>query len=204
MPDDPASPAAAPPASAPPAGRKRPPTAAEARALGHPLRLRILFACRDRARTNKELAETLGSTPGTIHYHLKPLVAEGFLQPETPRPGPRGSVEQPYRSTGKSWELSGTPRGSRTLLEVGVDELEAAGAEAVVHLTRLGLTLRPADAEELDTRLGLLVEEFASRSLTPPGTSADDLPDDAESFTLFVALHRPEAGEPVRADEGTG
>jgi predicted ArsR family transcriptional regulator len=184
---------------------KRPPTAAEARALGHPLRLRILFACRERARTNKELVEALGSTPGTIHYHLKPLVAEGFLQPEAPRPGPRGSTEQPYRSTGKSWELSGTPQGSRTLLEVGVDELEAARAEAIVHLTRLGLTLRPADVEELDTRLGQLVEEFADRSLSRPGAPADELPDDAASLTLFVALHRPEGGDdPARAGEGTG
>jgi DNA-binding transcriptional ArsR family regulator len=197
-PDDPATP----PAAEPLAGRKRPPTAAEARALGHPLRLRILFACRERARTNKELAEALGSTPGTIHYHLKPLVTEGFLHPEKPRPGPRGSVEQPYRSTGKSWELSGTPRGARTILEVGVDELEAARAEAVVHLTRLGLTLRPADVEELDTRLGLLVEEFAGRSLTRPGSSADDRPADAASFTLFVALHRPDDGGPARAEGG--
>jgi DNA-binding transcriptional ArsR family regulator len=188
----------------PPAAPKRLPTAAEARALGHPLRLRILFACRDRARTNKELAEALGSTPGTIHYHLKPLVAEGFLQPGSPRPGPRGSIEQPYRSTGKSWQLSGTPQGSRTLLEVGVDELEAARAESIVHLTRLGLTLRRADVEELDTRLGHLIEEFAGRSLSRPGASAEDLPDDAASFTLFVALHRPEGGGPVRSEEATG
>jgi DNA-binding transcriptional ArsR family regulator len=197
-PDDPTSPSA----SVPQAGPKRPPTAAEARALGHPLRLRILFACRERARTNKELAEALGSTPGTIHYHLKPLVAEGFLQPETPRPGPRGSVEQPYRPTGKSWELSGTPRGARTILEVGVDELEAARAEAIVHLTRLGLTLRPADVEELDTRLGHLVEEFAGRSLSRPDAPVEHLPEDAASFTLFVALHRPEDGGPARPEGG--
>jgi DNA-binding transcriptional ArsR family regulator len=194
----------APPRDTSPEVRRRPPTAAEARALGHPLRLRILFACRERARTNKELAESLGSTPGTIHYHLKPLVAEGFLLAEEPRPGPRGSTEQPYRSTGKSWELSGTPQGSRTLLQVGVDELEAARAEAIVHLTRLGLTLRAADAEELDTRLGELIEEFAGRSLSRPGAQGP-VPEDAASFALFVALHRPEGPEETRRpEEGRG
>lgn len=196
-------PAATPPDAPSPEVRRRPPTAAEARALGHPLRLRILFACREHARTNKELAESLGSTPGTIHYHLKPLVAEGFLRPEEPRPGARGSTEQPYRSTGKSWELSGTPQGARTLLEVGVDELEAARADAIVHLTRLGLTLRPADVEELDARLGALTEEFAARSLSRPGATGT-LPDDAVSFALFVALHRPEdGGAPPRPEEET-
>jgi DNA-binding transcriptional ArsR family regulator len=198
-------PAATPPDASSPEGRRRPPTAAEARALGHPLRLRILFACRENARTNKELAESLGSTPGTIHYHLKPLVSEGFLRPEEPRPGPRGSTEQPYRSTGKSWELSGTPQGSRALLEVGVDELEAARADAIVHLTRLGLTLRPVDVEELDARLGTLIEEFAARSLTGPVSRAGSLPADAASFTLFVALHRSdEDGGTAQMAEGRG
>jgi DNA-binding transcriptional ArsR family regulator len=174
---------------------RRPPTAAEARALGHPLRLRILFACREQPRTNKQLAEALGTTPGTIHYHLKQLVAQDFLRPEDPRPGPRGSTEQPYRSTGKSWQLSGTAEGARLLLQVGADEVAAAPADDVIHLTRLGLTLPADELRELDERLQGLVEEFAERSRTSPSRSADELPDDADSVTLFVALHRtPDGG----------
>jgi DNA-binding transcriptional ArsR family regulator len=185
-----------------PDAARRPPTAAEARALGHPLRLRILFACRERARTNKQLAEALGTTPGTIHYHLKQLVAQDFLRPEEPRPGPRGSTEQPYRSTGKSWQLSGTAEGSRVLLQVGADEVAAAPADDVLSLTRLGLTLPADELRELDERLQALVEEFAERSRTSPSWSADELPDDAESVTLFVALHRtPDGGR--SGQEGT-
>jgi DNA-binding transcriptional ArsR family regulator len=178
-----------------PDAARRPPTAAEARALGHPLRLRILFACRERARTNKQLAESLGTTPGTIHYHLKQLVAQDFLRPEEPRPGPRGSTEQPYRSTGKSWQLSGTAEGSRLLLKVGADEVAAAPADDVLSLTRLGLTLPPDELRELNERLQGLIEEFADRSRTSPHRPADEVPDDAESVTLFVALHRtPDGG----------
>jgi predicted ArsR family transcriptional regulator len=187
-----------------PAPRRRAPTAAEARALAHPLRLRIVFACRERARTNKELAVALGSTPGTVHYHLKPLVAEGFLRPEAPRPGPRGSTEQPYRATGKTWELTGTPEGSLTLLQAGTDELAAARADAIVHLTRLGVTLRPEDVAELDRRLGALVDEFAERSFTRPGAELD-VPDDAVSLTLFLAVHRSgQDPRSSRAPDATG
>jgi DNA-binding transcriptional ArsR family regulator len=173
---------------------RRAPTAAEAKALGHPLRLRILFACRDRARTNKELAAVLDTTPGTIHYHLKPLLAQGFLRAEEPRPGPRGSTEQPYRSTGKSWQLSGTPEGSRTLRQAGVEELLAAPEEDLLSLTRLGMTLAPDDVEELARRLEELVETFAARSrtaITGPDRAA---PEGAESVALFVALHRTPPG----------
>jgi DNA-binding transcriptional ArsR family regulator len=169
---------------------RRSPTAAEAKALAHPLRLRILFACRERGRTNKELSEALETTPGTIHYHLKPLLAEGFLRPEEPRPGPRGSTEQPYRSTGKSWQLSGTPEGSRTLLEAGVGELLSVADEDLLDLTRLGLSLTATDLAELVRRLGALADEFAARSHTSATGVADAVPEDAESVALFVALHR--------------
>jgi DNA-binding transcriptional ArsR family regulator len=178
-----------------PGASRRPPTAAEARALGHPLRMRILFACRDRGRTNKELADALRSTPGTIHYHLKRLVEQGFLRPEEARPGPRGSTEQPYRATGKSWQLRGTPEGARTLLQVGADEASAAHQDDVLGLTRLGLTLARDDLDELVRRLDELVDEFFGRSRTradgdPAGANDEEL----ESVALFVALHRTHEG----------
>ena len=42
---------------------RRPATAAEAKALAHPLRIRILRLCLDQALTNKQLAERLGKDP---------------------------------------------------------------------------------------------------------------------------------------------
>ena len=131
-----------------PAGpTRRPLTAAEAKALGHPTRLRILFACRDRARTNKELAELLESTPGTIHYHLRPLVEQGFLHPEEARPGPRGSRLQPYRATGRSWEVTGDRATTAALVEASLGEIGATGEERVLAVSRLGLRL-PAEEVE--------------------------------------------------------
>ncbi|MFO7778438.1 MAG: helix-turn-helix domain-containing protein [Nitriliruptoraceae bacterium] len=152
-----------PPMPPTPAAR-RPMTADEAKALGHPTRLRIVFACRERAMTNKELAEVLATTPGTIHYHLRPLLAQGFLEPLAPRPGPRGSQEQPYRATGRSWELAGTDATVGALRAVAVDELLAASDDQVIALTRLGLTLTRRERDELVERLGAVLEAAVERS----------------------------------------
>jgi predicted ArsR family transcriptional regulator len=170
---------------------RRPPTAAEARALAHPTRLRILFACREHARTNKELAEQLGTTPGTIHYHLRPLVAEGFLRAETPRPGPRGSREQPYRATGKSWEIGGTADTGRALRQVGAEELLATEDDDVVSLARLGVSLPQDELTAVLERIHAVLEEAKARThelATSGGDGSTTAAD--EPVTLLFAAHR--------------
>lgn len=173
-----------------PTGR-RVPTPAEARALGHPLRLKILFACRDRARTNKELADSLEANPGTVLYHVRQLLDQGFLHADEPRPGPRGSREQPYRSTGKSWSLDGGHDRAPALRQVMADELLRAGDDDQITLSRLGLTLGPEEVEELVARLAALLEEFAARSQTSPSEPVDPMAGELESLTLLVSLQRP-------------
>ena len=145
--------------------------------------------------TNKELAETLGTTPGTIHYHLRPLVAEGFLRAEEPRPGPRGSQEQPYRATGKSWEVAGDEDSSAVLRQVGVEEVMAAAPEDLLELGRLGLTLPEDELIDLLERLQVWLEDAKSRSRVaePEGDAS------LERVTVFVAVHRtpgPMSGQP--------
>src|SRR5919201_57526 len=61
-----------------PVGR-RGATAEEAKAMGHPMRLRILRLCLDQELTNKQLAERLGKDPGTLLHHVRILVNAGFL-----------------------------------------------------------------------------------------------------------------------------
>lgn len=145
--------------------------------------------------TNKELAGTLGTTPGTIHYHLRSLVAEGFIRAEEPRPGPRGSREQPYRATGKSWEVAGDEDSSAVLRQVGVEEVMSAAPEDLLELGRLGLTLPEDELTELLERLQAWLEDAKSRSrLAEP---EDDT--SLERVTVFVAVHRtpgPTSSEP--------
>ncbi len=83
-------------------------TAEEAKAMGHPMRLRVLRLCLDQELTNKQLAERLGKDPGTLLHHVRILVNAGFLAPGEPRHGAHGALEKPYRATGKSWTLDFT------------------------------------------------------------------------------------------------
>src|SRR5260370_12248602 len=82
---------------------RRPATAREAKALGHPLRLRILRLTAQREMTNKQLADRLDRDPGTVLYHVRQLVEAGLLQPVEVRTGESGALEKPYRPAGRSW-----------------------------------------------------------------------------------------------------
>ncbi len=173
---------------------RRPMSAAEAKALGHPTRLRILFACRDEGRTTKQLADALQVSPGTIHHHLRPLVEQGLLAPLEPRRGARGAREQPYLATGRSWGLSGTADTSGTLQAVATEELARADPAQVVLLARMGLSLAPEQLDQLTARLQALLDELAASS--PAGAP----PGGGEQVRVLVAVTRADrpAGEPGR------
>lgn len=156
-------------------------TAAEMRALAHPIRLRILRLTLDQPMTNKQLADRLDQDPGTVLHHVRTLVRNGFLQAESVREGRRGALERPYRSTGKSWEVRMRPSTdhSASVLEAVRDELIEGGPDSTVRLVRLGVRLMPADIEDLRARLLAIGEEFVLR---------DD--PDGEPIGILTLAHR--------------
>jgi DNA-binding transcriptional ArsR family regulator len=180
---------AEPPAEDGPAGR-RPATLREARALAHPLRVRILRLCLDHARTNAELAAALGQQPATVLYHVRTLLATGFLAEEPRRPGPRGTVEKPYRATGKSWRLDHTMTSEdgsmlRAVFEAVAAEVEEAGPDSVLEGARMALRLRPDQLADLLGQIRTLISQY-------PG-GADYLADEApgtDPYALLLVLHR--------------
>jgi DNA-binding transcriptional ArsR family regulator len=144
---------------------KRPATPQEAKALANPLRWRILRLCLDRALTNKQLAERLGRDPGTVLHHVRVLVDTGFLAPEEVRPGARGALERPYRSTGKTWDLSVGPdhRPVIAMIDAFRDEFAESRPDEVIFFARLGVRLSPAGVEELEHRLQELIADLHAR-----------------------------------------
>jgi DNA-binding transcriptional ArsR family regulator len=169
---------------------RRPATAAEAKALAHPLRMRILRLCLDRSLTNKQLAEWLGKDPGTVLHHVRTLVKTGFLVPDEVRPGEKGALEKPYRATGKSWTLSleesPVPEGidAQAMLEAFQAELAEAGPGAAAGFNRLALTLNKASRQELESRVLAILDEFVTRPPDPDG----------EPYGLLFAMHRRSPG----------
>ena len=54
------------------------------KALGHPLRLRVLEMLGEEAGqafTNRELAGRIGIDPGHLHFHVRMLLKAGLIQP---------------------------------------------------------------------------------------------------------------------------
>ena len=169
---------------------RRPATAAEAKALVHPLRMRILRLCLDRSLTNKQLADWLGKDPGTVLHHVRTLVKSGFLVPDEVRQGEKGALEKPYRATGKSWTLSleesPVPEGidAQAMLEAFQAELAEAGPGAAAGFNRLALTLNKASREELESRVLAILDEYVTRPPDPDG----------EPYGLLFAMHRRSPG----------
>lgn len=65
------------------------------KALGHPLRLRVLELLADlKPLTNRELAGELGIDPGHLHFHVRMLLRAGLIEPAE---GGHGR-QKPYRA----------------------------------------------------------------------------------------------------------
>ncbi len=166
---------------------RRPATVLEAKALAHPLRIRILRLCAQEELTNKQLADRLGSGPGTVFYHVRLLVESGLLQPAPVRTGESGALEKPYRSTGQSWWLDGplndaSPDVRFAPVEAFQQELREAGPESVELYERFVLHLSPQDVTELDRRILAVLDEYIE---------TDDQRRDQPPYGGIVMLHRP-------------
>ncbi|MEV2277002.1 winged helix-turn-helix domain-containing protein [Nocardiopsis sp. NPDC049922] len=170
-----------------PGRRRRPATVREAKALAHPLRVRILRLCLHRELTNKELADRLDTTPGTVLYHVRQLVDAGLLAAAPVRTGDSGALEKPYRSTGETWWLSlddgesgGVPAAAP--LAAFQEELGEAGPESVRGFARFVLHLSDEDVAELDRRIVAVLDAFVA---------TDDERRDQPVYSGMFVLHRP-------------
>jgi DNA-binding transcriptional ArsR family regulator len=165
---------------------RRPATPREAKALRHPLRLRILRLCGQRDLTNKQLAERLGQDPGTTLHHVRQLVAAGLLDQLEVRTGSSGALEKPYRSSGRSWWLSQVrdpddPVAMLAPIQAFQEELSEAGPQSLQTFARFTLHLSAAEVEELDRRILEILDDYIR-------TDHERL--DRPALGGLVALHR--------------
>lgn len=163
-------------------------TEAEAKAVASAIRLRILRVCLDEPLTNQEIAGRLDVHPATTLYHVRKLVATGFLAPQAERRGARGAREVPYLATGKSWTLDfrDRPADAQAMIDAFLQEMALVENPGEVPISRLALRLTQAEHDELVRRMMALFDELADRHLRSPDP-------DARPYSLFFALH-PDAG----------
>jgi predicted ArsR family transcriptional regulator len=139
----------------------------ELKALGHPVRWRILRLCLDRALTNKELSVELDLAPATTLRHVRALVKTKFLVAEPVRTGEHGALERPYRATARTWGMNIPPDDAGLAQQVDLAllgahraELIAAGRDSGRGATRGVLRLRPESVKSLNQRIRDLIAEY--------------------------------------------
>lgn len=154
---------------------RRPASRAEAAALASAVRLRIIRLTARRALTNKEIAQRLGKDPATTLYHVRKLVATGFLVALPSRTGARGSKEIPYEGTHLSWRLTDkddyADEIGQAALAAYLEEVTDVGI-GELRQTRMVLRLDQAALDEFTGRVKDLLEEFDQRT---PGPNSQDV-----------------------------
>jgi DNA-binding transcriptional ArsR family regulator len=155
------------------------------KALGHPLRLRVLETLSkdtDEPLTNRDLAQRLGVDPGHLHFHVRMLLRAGLIELAA---GGQGR-EKPYRAAAR------TVRVAPELSAAASDVQAAVLNEIQRGWTRWGpegeFRAFQATARILPNRLRELTREFFERCREAEDSSADPL-------VLTTLIHPPAAGE---------
>ena len=99
------------------------------KALGHPLRQRILDSLNEQEGSPSQIAERLGERLGNVSYHVKILERNGAAELVSTK-AVRGAVEHFYRATARAG-VSSTPleldeQGYREVTELLEETLERA------------------------------------------------------------------------------
>jgi len=156
------------------------------KALGHPLRLRVLELLGETGEelSNRELASRLEVDPGHLHFHVRMLVRAGLIRPVE---GTGRAREKPYRAIAKAIrvapELLGT--GSTDIHAAMLEEVqrgwEKFGPEGRFRSAQLTARITPQHVRQLWQEL---VEK------------ADELEDpDVDALLVTLVSHPYTAGE---------
>jgi DNA-binding transcriptional ArsR family regulator len=154
------------------------------KALGHPLRVRVLEMLGQEADwqlTNRELAHRLGVDPGHLHFHVRMLLKAGLIELAD---GSGHGREKPYRAVARIFRVAPellASGGAKDIQAAMVDQVQRAhatySAEGQFRSAQLELRMSIERARELMTRF--LSE---ARELEEPG---------ADKIVLTVFAHPP-------------
>jgi DNA-binding transcriptional ArsR family regulator len=144
------------------------------KALGHPMRHRLLFALGQGQATISQLAAELGSNKGNIAHHLKVLTDAGLVRPAGSRQV-RGGTEQYYRRAARGLTFDDA---ATTEVAFRAIAAEIADAEPEPFLALRTLRLTAEHAEQLAATL---------RNLADYAEDAADQP----RYGLLLGLYQP-------------
>jgi len=125
------------------------------KALGHPMRHRLLFALSQGESTISQLAASLSSNKGNIAHHLKVLTDAGLAIPSGTRQV-RGGTERYYRRAHRALQFNDA---ATTQVAFSAIAAEIAAAEPEPFLILRTLRLSPGHVEQITAALHDLADE---------------------------------------------
>lgn len=156
------------------------------KALADPVRIRIVMELGMGPKTVKEVAAILDAPPTRLYYHFKILERNRLIR-VAGRRLVSGIEERSYEATAMSWTTA--PDATSTIVASGIidallgvvrAELEVAllskpgqpvgePSSPVPFLALTRLALSEADVEELQERLGAIMDDFGEDGMPPVG-----------------------------------
>jgi DNA-binding transcriptional ArsR family regulator len=154
------------------------------KALGHPLRVRILEMLGqegDWQLTNRELAQKLGVDPGHLHFHVRMLLRAGLI--ELADSEGRGR-EKPYRAVAKVFRVA-----PELLAAGGASDLQAAMIGQVQRAHARYASTGDFRGAQLEVKLPIETARELMSSLLEGARGNED--DSADKIVLTVFAHPP-------------
>lgn len=152
------------------------------KALGHPLRLRVLelLGENDEQLTNRELAQRLQVDPGHLHFHVRTLLKAGLIE----RVESDHGREKPYRAIAHTIrvapELLAQTSATSDVHEAILDQVNAGwskyGPQGKFRSAQMTVRINPENVREL-------WEVMSAR--------ADELEDDSHDPIVVTLLFHP-------------
>ncbi len=135
--------------------------------ISSPLRVKIIYLLATKAMTAKQVADELGKTAGSIHYHIQQLYNGGILDLEETKEN-RGIIEKYYRSKATHFNLND---------DQGKPETEKVVSQGTY------ISLTEEDRKELQADIDQLLLKYVKKS-------AKKSDKDKVSYEITISLKR--------------
>ncbi|MGZ4463599.1 MAG: ArsR/SmtB family transcription factor [Gaiellaceae bacterium] len=155
------------------------------KALGHPLRLRVLEMLGDDSETqltNRELAARIGVDPGHLHFHVRMLLRAGLIR--LAQSDSSGRREKPYRAVA---------RHVRVAPELLSGALSSGIQAAMLEEVQKGFSRYATEARfrSLNDTVHLPAERLMELLEAAIAEAHAGYDDDAETLVVSVFIHPP-------------
>jgi DNA-binding transcriptional ArsR family regulator len=176
------------------------------RAIGHPLRLRLLTIFNERVASPSDLAAELGEPIGNVSYHTRILARLGCVELVKTKQV-RGAVEHYYRAVVRPVfsddDWAQLPQSIRKSLAGAVlteiaDDMAASATDGgfdrdEVHLSRTTVTLDEQGWQDLNEALQEVVDRALEIQAESAARLSSDSGSDSEAAALVLMLFEPSA-----------